>query len=192
MHAQFDKFRAKEISDTGKIVRTREFFSITPEDAYEHLTKVAFAFKLKDATKYKETTLDKKAQEIAEEAKEVRDYNAGDITYANDHIQAIYSKIKNYTLGLDSSVVEEPKKVYIAFKIGTKNFVDISVHRNSLKLFLNVKSGELEDPKGLARDLEIDGHIGHHGNGDYEVRITDDSNLDYIKQLIKYSYEKNK
>lgn len=49
--------------------------------------------------------------------------------------------------------------------------------------------GELDDPKKLARDVA---NIGHWGNGDYELQIRDDENIEYIMLLIKQSYRKNK
>jgi predicted transport protein len=35
-------------------------------------------------------------------------------------------------------------------------------------------------------------NIGHWGNGDYEIQITEEENIEYIMTLVKQSYEKNK
>ena len=53
---------------------------------------------------------------------------------------------------------------------------------------MNLKKGILVEPKKLARDVS---DIGHHGNGDYEINVKDNSNIDYILSLIKQSYDKN-
>ncbi len=51
-----------------------------------------------------------------------------------------------------------------------------------MKLWINLHKGELDDPKQLTKDVSA---IGHLGNGDYEIRISDTKNLEYIMSLIK-------
>jgi len=57
-----------------------------------------------------------------------------------------------------------------------------------LKIWINLKKGELDDSKGLARDIS---NIGHWGKCDYELQVSDDDNLEYIISFIKQSYKKN-
>ena len=38
--------------------------------------------------------------------------------------------------------------------------------------------------------LKDDSSVGHWGNGDYEIRIENDDEIDYIISLIKQSYKK--
>ena len=49
--------------------------------------------------------------------------------------------------------------------------------------------GELDDPKSLMRDVST---TGHWGNGDYELQINSDDDLEYILSLVKQSIKKNK
>ncbi|GBR73372.1 putative transporter [Candidatus Termititenax aidoneus] len=196
VHSYFDQYRAKEINEHGKVLRNREFFSITPEDAYAYLEEIRkFAQIDKTALeKHRESKTDKEAELIAEEAREISGRNTagGDIDFASDNIRGLYEQFRNKILELgNKGITEEPQKHYIAFKTYKKNFVDIKIHKNSLVLFFNVKSGELPDERGLTRDLEAERHIGHHGNGDYDLRITDDKEFDYIMKLIKFSFEQN-
>jgi len=67
-------------------------------------------------------------------------------------------------------------KLYIAFVAAT-NFADVEVQRKGLKVFLNMRKGELNDPMSKARDVST---IGHWGNGDYEIRVDTDTDLDYV------------
>ena len=60
-----------------------------------------------------------------------------------------------------------------------------------MKVFVNIKTGTIEDPRGLARDLETPVHIGHLGNGDYEIEVRPGDDLDYIMSLIQQSYDIN-
>ena len=50
-----------------------------------------------------------------------------------------------------------------------------------------MKKGELDDPKNLCRDITT---IGHYGNGDYDIRINENTDLDYVMFLINQSYKK--
>ncbi|MDO8638665.1 MAG: DUF5655 domain-containing protein [Candidatus Daviesbacteria bacterium] len=122
------------------------------------------------------------------------------ITYSvDDHLEKTSTNIKNLFLKLrekiismDENIKEEPKKLYIAYKLAT-NFVDIEIRSKDFKIFLNVKSGRLNDPKNLARDLTKPKPIGHWGNGDYEVnKLENEDQLDEVFKLIKQSYDLNK
>lgn len=73
------------------------------------------------------------------------------------------------------------KKHYIAFK-KKRNLVDINVQKKSLKLWINKRFGELDDPKHLARNVA---EVGHWGNGDYEITVHDSKDLEYIMSLVK-------
>ena len=100
---------------------------------------------------------------------------------ASDGIIELYEKFKNSILNLADGIEVIPKKYYIAFKKGS-NITDLSLQKKSIKLFINIKSGNLDDPKKIAQDVS---NIGHWGNGDYQVQVEDDNNLEYIMSLIK-------
>ena len=75
-----------------------------------------------------------------------------------------------------------PKKIRISFETGGKIVTDISILKKSLKLWINLKKGELKDSKNIARDVS---EIGHWGNGDYEITIENNKNIKFIMSLIK-------
>ena len=81
-----------------------------------------------------------------------------------------------------------PFQSYIAFKSRT-NVIDVEIQRNALKFWINMKKNSLDDPKHIMRDVS---NIGRFGNGDYELKITNDENIEYLMSLIKQSYLKNK
>ena len=120
-------------------------------------------------------------------------------TYSvDDHLAGIdkqtvrlFQALREKILSLDQNITEEAKAKYIAYKTST-NFTDIVVKQYGLKIFLNVKSGQLNDPQSLARDLTKPKAIGHWGNGDYEVKLEKESELDSVFELIKQSYDFNK
>ena len=102
----------------------------------------------------------------------------------------IYFELRSKVLALGEDVSIVPTKQYIAFKRNT-NVCDIQTQKGQVKVTINVRSGELSDPKGIAKDMEKPQHIGHWGNGDYELIMTDLNDVDYIMNLIKQSYAIN-
>lgn len=126
--------------------------------------------------------LTQKDSKIKSVTDEIKVYSEEDhLKGASDEIKELYETYKNAILNLFDEVEIVPKKLYIAFK-KDKNISDIVVLKKGLKIFINLKKGQLDDPKGLTKDIS---EIGHWGNGDYEVIVSDTSNLEYIMSLIK-------
>jgi predicted transport protein len=120
-----------------------------------------------------------KLKEVKENIKvytEEDHYNNG-----SDSSIELYEKFKSAILNLADGVEIIPQKFYIAFKKGS-NISDIEMQKKGLKIFINAKIGALDDPKGLAKDVS---NIGHRGNGDYQIQIENDKDLEYIMSLIK-------
>ncbi len=108
-----------------------------------------------------------------------------------EKIKTLYLKLREKIISIDESIKEEPKKLYIAYKLAT-NFVDVEIRSKDIKIFLNVRSGQLNDPTNLARDLTKPKPIGHWGNGDYEIKLGNENQLDEAFEFIKQSYNLNK
>lgn len=99
-----------------------------------------------------------------------------------DETAELYETFKNAVLNLGSDLDIKPKKQEIGFTAKGKIFADVCILKNSLKFWINLKRGQLDDPKKLARDVSS---IGHWGNGDYEIIVSDTANLEYVMSLIK-------
>lgn len=120
--------------------------------------------------------------------KEIKVYTEKEhLEIASPEILELYDTFKSAITNLDG-IELKPTKKYLAFVSGS-NIADIHIQKKALKMWINMFKGELDDPKELARDVS---NVGHWGNGDYELQIRDDENLEYIMSLIKQSYKKNK
>ncbi len=113
-----------------------------------------------------------------------------------DHLQKIdaetkelYEHIKERLVSLVDNVTMQAKKQTIDFRVDNNIFCDIVLQSNGLKIYVNLKSGELQDQKKVARDVS---NVGHWGNGSYEIKVTDLDDIDYIISLLKQSVRKNK
>jgi len=121
-------------------------------------------------------------QSLRRVAAEIKAYTEQDhLEKASDLTAELYEKFKDAILNLADGIEVKPQKFYIAFKKG-KNITDIAILKKSLKLFINAKTSQLDDPKKLAQDVS---NIGHWGNGDYQIHVEDDKDLEYIMSLVK-------
>ncbi len=106
--------------------------------------------------------------------------------YLQGEILDLFDAIRKQLLNLDLSVVEEFKKRYVAYKT-TTNFVDIVPQRSRLLLLLNMGFEEINDPKGLCRDVS---NVGHWGNGDVEVSFSSLARINDVMFLVRQAFNK--
>ena len=129
----------------------------------------------------------KKGGGIKEKIKyEIRDHLSG----INSASKRIFESLNEKITALDESIVVEPKAKYIAYKL-TTNFIDIVKKQYGLIFYLNIPSGELDDPYNIATDLTKP-KKGHWGNGDYEIKLKKEEDVEKAFELIKQSYDFNK
>jgi predicted transport protein len=121
---------------------------------------------------------------IGKVSKEVKVYSEEDIvSFGEKEIQSLYYSLRSSILELEDVEIL-PRKKYIGF-VRDRNICSIFIQKKKIKLWVNMKKGELNDGQGIMRDVS---HIGHHGIGDYETLIDNDDDIEYILSLIKQSY----
>ena len=132
-----------------------------------------------------------KVQRISKEDAPVREvivYQEEDrLSDGNDKVRELYQDLKEYILSLDDSITIKATKLYVGFLLHNHNLVDVKLQQKSFVVWLNTLFDSVDDPQRIVRDVT---HIGHHGNGDCEIKISDDSNMGYIKDLIRKHYYK--
>ena len=127
------------------------------------------------------------------EISEYLEKEKSDIIYTNmEHYQnmsketeTIYEQLERKLLTLDPGIRKEYKKYYVAYKVNT-NFVHIALYTNHLKVWLNMPYQEIEDQKNICRDVSA---VGHHGNGDIEIKIDSIEDVDYIIELASQALD---
>lgn len=92
---------------------------------------------------------------------------------------------KIFAFNNDGDIIEKPNKIYISYKHG-KNFCEVQIQTNSLKIWLDIPFADLDDPRKISRDVS---KIGHHGTGTSETKLSDLSDLDAVMYLIEQSYK---
>ena len=122
-----------------------------------------------------------------EETNDNEGYTIQDYPSLQGNIRELFEQLRKRILNLDSSVKEECKKQYIAYKT-TTNFADIEPQMKKLLVTLNMKFDEINDPKGFCRDVT---DIGHFGNGDVEIAVSSLEQIDDVMDLIRQSFERH-
>jgi len=97
----------------------------------------------------------------------------------------LFEAFRKAVLALDPCVSEEFMKLYVAYKAET-NFVDVVPQAKRLRISLNMRFAEVNDPKGLCKDVT---GIGRWGNGDVEVGLSTPDELPYVLGLVRQSLE---
>lgn len=134
------------------------------------------------------TKITPKSEEVKKVTREVKLYSEDyHLEGKPEEIVEKYEKLRDTILELGDNIEVRPRKDYIGF-IANTNFVDVHPKKSKLTIWINLKKGELDDPKNIARDMS---NTGHHGNGDYEISLKTNENLDYIVPLIRQAYEKH-
>lgn len=118
-------------------------------------------------------------------SKEIKVYTEDDqVKKGSEEIQELYEELKEIILSWDGTIQIKPVKLYNSFKL-KGNIVDIPVQKNALKIWINLKYGQLNDAEHIARNVS---ETGHWVNGDYEIILKNNQNIEYIASLIKQSW----
>lgn len=101
---------------------------------------------------------------------------------ASSFIIDIYNELKDYILSLDDNIIINPTKLYIGFNRSRKSIISIKPQKNSIILWINAEPQNIIDLQGIIKDVT---NIGHHGNGNSQIKIVDNKNIGYIEDLLK-------
>lgn len=101
-------------------------------------------------------------------------------------IAEVFKVFRKEVQALDDCVTEEFLKFYVAYK-AESNFVDIVPQTKRLRISLNMPFPEINDPKGLCKDVSS---VGRWGNGDVEVSLKSLDELPYVIGLVRQSLER--
>ena len=118
-------------------------------------------------------------------AADATDYTIDDHPHLlRPNMRPVFEAFRKEVLALDPCVTEEFLKLYVAYKAET-NFVDVVPQAKRLRLSLNMRFAEINDPKGLCKDVT---GIGRWGNGDVEISLSN-GGLPYVIGLVRQSLE---
>ena len=102
-----------------------------------------------------------------------------------EEVKELYFKLKERILELGDDIEIKYKAQTVQFKLD-KSFVDLIIYNYGVVSIINLKRGELDDPRDETEDMS---EKGHWGVGDYKHKIHPGDDIEYAIYLIKQSYE---
>lgn len=103
----------------------------------------------------------------------------------NAFTKMLYESLDKRIMNLSPAVKREYKKLYVAYKLDT-NFVDIVFQKQRLRISINMKFSEVNDPNGICKDIT---GLGRWGNGDVEIFMEHKDELDQVMEIVEQSYQ---
>jgi len=104
---------------------------------------------------------------------------------AGGGVRSLFDALRNQILALDPAVAEVFLKLYVAYRT-EENFVSVVPQSARLKLYLNMPFADLQDAKGLCRDVT---NISHWGTGDVELDFGNIDDLTYVMGMVRQAFE---
>ena len=101
-------------------------------------------------------------------------------------MRELFDAFQTEVLALDECVSEEFLKLYIAYKAET-HFVDVVPQAKRLQLILNLEYEDVDDPRGICKDVT---NFGRWGNGNVEVDLERLEDLTYVIGLVRQALER--
>ena len=96
----------------------------------------------------------------------------------------LFEAVRQEILGLAPEVREEFTRHYVAYKTQT-NFTDIVPQKRRLLLTLNMRFGDISDPRRLAADIT---NLGRWGNGDVQLEVDNARQVPYAMGLVRQAF----
>lgn len=103
----------------------------------------------------------------------------------NVFTRILFESLDKRIMNLSPAVKKEYKKLYVAYKLDT-NFVDIVFQKQRLRISINMKFSEINDPNGICKDIT---GLGRWGNGNVELFMEHQDELDQIMEIVKQSFD---
>lgn len=103
----------------------------------------------------------------------------------NAFTKMLFTSLDKRIMNLSPDVKREYKKLYVAYKLDT-NFVDIVFQKQRLRISINMKFTEVNDPNGICKDIT---DLGRWGNGDVELFMEHQDELEQIMEIVKQSFD---
>ena len=104
----------------------------------------------------------------------------------SEKITELAKCLQDYILGLDSSIEQAPKKLYVAYKT-SQNIVCMEIQKRKILLFLKLKPTDIKAPPSIYRDVT---NIGHFGTGQTEFAVSSEKHLEIVRPYIEQAYRK--
>lgn len=175
-----------------RVYAKREFFEIDPEAVRTMLMGLNGK---EIEIKLKNKMIDDEGNEVEENDVKIKQtYTYEDFLDKTEN-KTLLENIRNFILNIGEDLKEIFNKDYINYKVQS-SFFSIEPFKQHFKCWIWIDDiNHLPKFSRIVDGTDKDGkeiHIGHHGNGNVEFKITNIQEFDSIKQYINKSYQESK
>ena len=112
-------------------------------------------------------------------------YEEKHLSIASPRTRALYTRLKQAVLDMADDITPyTSEKKYIGFHVGGRRIAIFQIHREHIYIWLHLKPGELASQTDQDEVRKYQTHCS--------LRVTPESNLSNVVNLIGQSYRKNK
>lgn len=126
-------------------------------------------------------------RELRSERRRLEPGHLTDFPSLHGALLALYEALERRVRDLGDDVISSVWKTRISFS-AYRVFLSVVPQKAQLKLYLNCSVEDLEDPRGLARDVS---DVGRHAVGSVEVELGQIEDLEYVLSLVAFAYAAN-
>lgn len=103
------------------------------------------------------------------------------LTKASPTIKALFEEFRTRIFEIDESIQEKATALYVAYRM-TKNFAEIYIGKNQIKLF--IRPVDYDDPKGKVDKISE----GYNWTLDRRIYLKQEEDLEYVLGILLQSY----
>lgn len=104
----------------------------------------------------------------------------------SNQIREMYRQLDQFCMGLGPDAIQRAiTRLWINYKLNKKIFCSVVLRKSGLKVYLPLRSDQLQTAPPFARDVS---RVGHWGVGDLELTINQQPQLQEAFELIKQSF----
>lgn len=101
----------------------------------------------------------------------------------NPRLIDMFNELDSYIVSLNPDIKKGTTSVYLSYNYG-KNFIELWFQANSLKYI--IMTGDYDDPENKVVELAE----SYKWTNDRCLLVNEDSDIEYVKSILKQSYEK--
>lgn len=104
------------------------------------------------------------------------------LTKASPAIKALFEELRSRIFEIDENIKEKATMIYVAYRM-TKNFAEITIGKNQLKIHL--RPLDYDDPKGKVDKIPE----GYNWTMDRRIYLKQEEDLEYVLGVLSQSYQ---
>ncbi len=100
--------------------------------------------------------------------------------------RVLYVKYRDRVIAFDANINDFMRKKFISFQIDDKRIAGVIVQKKKIVVDFKLHISDLDDPKGLLRDIS---QVGSWTSGNSRMNVSDERDLEYCIEITRQCYD---